>query len=395
MRNPFATHFYFLPMMIYSTIRVTVDGFRYKIQKHRKIIMELKEEFMALQYQVIKKMFPDKEIYLVKDTISGQLLLKKERPISGMWIYQKIKELSSVHLPKIADVVSREDKLFVYEEYLQGMRLDQMMCRGTLSKKQAVDYVIQLCSLLQLLHAHGMIHRDIQPKNIIVTNDGIVKLLDFGNARMYVPGKSRDTVLMGTAGYAAPEQFGIEQTDASTDIYALGVLLNKMLTGYFPNEQLYDGRHRLRQIILKCIEIDKSRRYSDALSLLQDLKRGEKGYRWKRFVQAIPGFRPQDRHPWAIRLLAYPFIAVAWSELTKGIKSMMKLNTPQNILWYLTAMFFTVVLPFILLSNMWELDTRILHLHKHTKGTRFWIRFCLAYVSMMVLGVMLAIHYAF
>ena len=111
--------------------------------------MELKEEFMALQYQVIKKMFPDKEIYLVKDTISGQLLLKKERPISGMWIYQKIKELSSVHLPKIADVVSREDKLFVYEEYLQGMRLDQMMCRGTLSKKQAVDYVIQLCSLLQ------------------------------------------------------------------------------------------------------------------------------------------------------------------------------------------------------------------------------------------------------
>ena len=357
--------------------------------------MALKDDFIELQYQKIKKMFPDRDIYLVWDTLSGQLLLRKEIKYANIGIYRMLTKISSIHLPKIFDIIEKENSCFVYEEYIQGMTLDEVLKQGNLSKEQAVKYISQLCSVLQAVHGYDIIHRDIQPKNVIISNDGVLKLIDFGNARTYDADKNRDTVLMGTAGYAAPEQFGTLQTDITTDIYALGVLLNKMLTGHFPNEELYDGSRMMKKIILKCTEIDRNRRYQSVSELRDDLQKGEKGYFIKSFIREIPGFRPSDNHPWIIRLLVYPFFCSYCIEISNGIKSVKPLNCFANIIWYLIAMLFSAVLPFILISNMWELDIRILHLHKYSKRKRLAIRIGLAYLSGTMLGVMLALHYAF
>lgn len=84
----------------------------------------------------------------------------------------------------------------------------------------------------------------------MLTADHRIKLIDFDIARQYQPGKHRGTVLMGTEGYAAPEQFGFSQTDARTDIYGLGVLFNYLLTGKFPVEEKAAGR--MGEIISRC-----------------------------------------------------------------------------------------------------------------------------------------------
>ena len=114
-----------------------------------------------------------------------------------------------------------------------------------------------------------VICRDLKAENVILTNEGEVKLIDFDIARIYQPGKSKDTVMMGTQGYAAPEQFGFGQTDARTDIYALGVLLNYMLVRDFPMEKLTEGK--FKTIVLKCTKINPEDRYQNVDELKADI----------------------------------------------------------------------------------------------------------------------------
>lgn len=87
-----------------------------------------------------------------------------------------------------------------------------------------------------------IIHRDIKPSNVIVTNDGIVKLLDMNAAKYYKGNAEEDTHLIGTVGYAAPEQYGFGESSVQTDIYALGVLLNYLIVGDIPKKGLSSGQ---------------------------------------------------------------------------------------------------------------------------------------------------------
>ena len=135
----------------------------------------------------------------------------------------------------------------------------------------------------------SIIHRDIKPENIIIAPNNKVYLIDFNAAKRFNPDKNYDTVLMETVEYAAPEQFGFSPSDIQTDIYALGVLLNVMLTGCFPREKLYDGK--LSTVILKCISIDPSKRFRSVTRLSDSLSHGRVPF-W--FLP--PGFR--TRTPW-------------------------------------------------------------------------------------------------
>lgn len=99
----------------------------------------------------------------------------------------------------------------------------------------------QLCQALAPLHRENIVHRDIKPENIVLGADSQVYLIDFGIARFEKAGRSADTTLLGTHGYAAPEQFGFCQSDARADIYSLGVVLNQVVTGAFPNAARADG----------------------------------------------------------------------------------------------------------------------------------------------------------
>ena len=96
----------------------------------------------------------------------------------------------------------------------------------------------------------------MKPENIIIAPDNTVKLIDFGIAREFKTDSLSDTSYMGTRGYAAPEQFGYHQSDARTDLYAVGVLCNEMLTGKLPGDGLYNGSQNMQKIILKATAID-------------------------------------------------------------------------------------------------------------------------------------------
>ena len=118
-------------------------------------------------------------------------------------------------------------------------------------------------------------------------NGGNVKIIDYSISRQMKLSKNQDTVIMGTAGYASPEQFGFAQTGGRADIYACGVLLNYLLTGHLPNEMMHQGA--LKTVIERCIEIDENKRFATA----EDLKKVLQGKRInrRRNFRPLPGFR--------------------------------------------------------------------------------------------------------
>lgn len=136
------------------------------------------------------------------------------------------------------------------EEYIQSQTCGSALLPG----KQLHSVVWQLCSVLEFLHGKGIIHRDIKPSNILLTEDGRLYLIDFDAARMPKEDQEQDTRLLGTRGFAPPEQYGFSQTDERTDIYALGATLQKIL-----GEKAQ--KMRFKKIIRKCMNLDSDRRY--------------------------------------------------------------------------------------------------------------------------------------
>ena len=118
-----------------------------------------------------------------------------------------------------------------------------------------------VCRALSVLHERNLVHRDVKPENVLIGPNGRVVLIDF-NASRRISAASRDTVVMGTVGYASPEQLGVAQSDARTDIYAAGVLLNVMLTGRHPSEEL--ARGRAGRIVRKSTQVNPDDRYPTA-----------------------------------------------------------------------------------------------------------------------------------
>ena len=184
-------------------------------------------------------------------------------------VYRRLLSVQHPHLPAIYDVVSTPESLTVLEEYIEGETLADYMANHTLSKKSAYRYMRQICDAVSLLHKKGIIHRDIKPANIMLQNE-TVTLIDFGIARIIQEGRNHDTMALGSVGYAAPEQFGFSQTCETADIYALGVLLNEMLTGHHPTEKIAPGY--AGKIIRKCLQIEPARRYKNVEQLIRSIR---------------------------------------------------------------------------------------------------------------------------
>ena len=210
---------------------------------------------------------------LVQDPFSGTRYVKKELSKDKRSIYQKLQELKHQGLAEIIEVVEKDDKIIVIIEYAVGETLKSILDNKIkLDDRVATSYIQQLASILNIVHQNGIIHRDINPSNIIVATNGQVKLIDFDIARFYKYSQTEDTQLLGTPGYAAPEQFGFNQSTSSSDIYALGVLLNVMLTGMKPNEMQINNEE-LAMIVKNCTAMDQSLRYQDVMQLDYDLRR--------------------------------------------------------------------------------------------------------------------------
>ncbi len=186
----------------------------------------------------------------------------------GIDVYRRLQHISCPHLPRIYEIAEADGQALVLEEYVCGDTLFELMKGGFFTPRETKKIAIELCRALWVFHSCGAVHRDVKPENVILRPEGAV-LIDFDASRVVKPTAENDTHVLGTLGYAAPEQFGFSQTDARSDIYSLGVLMNVMLTGEHPSR--VPARGHLGRVILKCTMIAPEKRYSDVLHLMEAL----------------------------------------------------------------------------------------------------------------------------
>lgn len=216
-------------------------------------------------------------------------------PVAHREVWAMIAACRSSRIPRIEAMYELPDAFVVVQDYVPGATLAQLVAeRGRLAPDHAVTLVGQVGEAVRELHHHGVIHRDLTPKNVIISADG-AHLIDFGNARMPASRKmrsgqahdcgqpprpaERDTTTLGTYGFAAPEQFGFAPTDARSDIYSLGRLLGFMLTGVYPDDTRYelllnDGdtvSEPLREAIRRACAFEPSARPPDVDGFLRSL----------------------------------------------------------------------------------------------------------------------------
>ena len=183
-------------------------------------------------------------------------------------VYRKLLGISCPNLPQIMETAERDGMVAVLEEYIQGDSLAYLLEGALFSPAEARKITMQLCNALWVLHKLGAVHRDIKPENVMIRGSEAI-LIDFDASRIFKSDTNQDTQILGTTGYAAPEQYGIAQTDERADIYSLGVLLNVMLTGKHPSKELANGH--LGRIVQKCTMVNPEKRYKSVLYLMEAL----------------------------------------------------------------------------------------------------------------------------
>lgn len=208
----------------------------------------------------------DSEIKLIENNLTGKKFVLKE--FNGTCeAYKKLIDINHKNLPIVYEAISENNCSVVIEEYIDGITVGEILETGLYTDEGTYEVINQLCDALSVLHDNNIIHRDIKPENIMITNDGDVKLIDYNIARVKKSEINRkDTVVLGTIGFAAPEQFGISSSDERTDIYALGILINVMLTGEHPSKKICTGKWK--KIVQKCTSINPDDRYSKVTDIL-------------------------------------------------------------------------------------------------------------------------------
>lgn len=210
-------------------------------------------------------------IELLKNRENGLRLVRRHvKSCENADVYKRIMRIKNPALCRVYDIVSDGEAADVLEEYIEGATLVEL-CEKTADVKTAVRISLQICEGLGALHKISVIHRDIKPGNVILRNSSAV-IIDYGISRIYKTDADSDTTIFGTPGYAAPEQYGYAQTDASSDIYSLGVLMNMLMTGVHPSKRLADNK-KAAAIIRKCISTNSADRYHNAAELAADLQR--------------------------------------------------------------------------------------------------------------------------
>lgn len=230
-------------------------------------------------YKEIATLDETHNICLVQHTETARTYVKKTLSLYNKDVFSTLQAHPIVGLPKIFEIFEVDEKLIVIEEYISGITLEKLMeKKGTLSEPEVRDYTVKLCDILTSLHSLNppVIHRDIKPSNIIITDDDRIVLVDLNGAKQAEPDQTKDTVLIGTQGYAAPEQYGFGASNIQTDLYAVGILMSYLLTGDL--NQIEQCPKTFKSIIKKCTQLDPSKRYSSATqvknALLKNTSKG-------------------------------------------------------------------------------------------------------------------------
>lgn len=251
-----------------------------------KILHEVGRGGMSVVYMALNEKANRRwAVKVVRKDGNNSSIVKEQRLAAEIEI---LKNLDHKYLPKIANVIENDDNIIIIMDYVEGNSLEKALEeRGALPQEDVIEWGKQLCEVLDYLHnlEKPIIYRDMKPANVMLRPDNTVALIDFGTAREYKVDSNKDTISLGTIGYAAPEQYAnadAGQTDARTDIYSLGVTLHHLLTGNDPTKPPYDLlpirqingslSAGLEKIIIKCTQRSPEKRYQSAAELLYDLE---------------------------------------------------------------------------------------------------------------------------
>ncbi len=260
---------------------------------HYKILKKTGEGGMGVVYEaedtklrriVALKFLPP---HLTRDTEAKQRFIQEAQATSS---------LQHINICTIHDIDQTDDgQLFIVMDYYSGESLKARIARGPLKVEEAISTAIQVSSGLQSAHEQRIVHRDIKPANILITHDGVAKIVDFGLAKLRGRTKlTREGASMGTIEYMSPEQSRGEEIDHRTDIWSLGCVMYEMLAGHPPFKGDYEQAivysilnaqpepvtslrsgipMELEQIIAKCLEKKQDERYQTVADVIVDLKR--------------------------------------------------------------------------------------------------------------------------
>ena len=206
-------------------------------------------------------------VRLIRHRATGKELILR-RFTGNPEVYRKLLDYTCPNLPMVYEVASQGEENLVLEEFIRGDTLGFLLQDALFTPEETKQIVKQVCRALWVLHSIGAVHRDVKPENIILRGDEAV-LIDFDAARFHKPEHEMDTQVLGTTGFAAPEQYGLSQSDIRTDIYALGVLINVMLTGEHPSRKLAGGK--MGRIVDRCTHVNPQHRYKNVLRLMEAL----------------------------------------------------------------------------------------------------------------------------
>jgi len=258
------------------------------------------------------------EVYLAQDTKLDRRVALKILPVElasdqdrTRRFVQEAKAASALNHPNIITIHEIDESAsghYIATEFIDGWTLRAYSVRSPLTLEKSVDIAMQIASALAAAHAAGIVHRDIKPENIMVRRDGIVKVLDFGLAKLteQAAGDARNSdaatrvaihtepgIIMGTVAYMSPEQARGQTIDARSDIWSLGVVLYELLTGRQPfegetmtdrlaailrveavppSEFNRDIPAELERIVLQALRKELAERYQSAQALLIDLQ---------------------------------------------------------------------------------------------------------------------------
>ncbi len=327
--------------------------------------MDVKEKYDLWQNTVVADY--KKNTKLVMNSISRRLMIQKNVSKEGLAIYKKLVMRKHPNLVKIYDISENGSGGIILEQLIDGVTLEYYLQHVNSTPVEKESIILQICDGLLALHEMNIVHRDLTPSNIMLTDDGEVKIIDFDIARTPKRGAKRDTVLMGTEGFAAPEQFGFYQSDFRTDIYTLGIIINYVYTGDLPAFKPYKDNYQMVEIIRKCTEIDPDKRFNDVNEVKEAILKATGRENEKNVQKAedfagildmmltdLPGFRPHSKIPKFIAVLLYLFsiwfIAAAFVTYCK---------TPYQLLLCTGVTIFGFVIPFFCFSDYLSFQSKV------------------------------------